>query len=88
MIKGCKKNIIYLKNTDSTAFSEAFFIIDEPARSMGKRELIKEANRMAEEGLGYRQRQTKRQKTAYTVWCVAMFLIGALTASILWFLLT
>ena len=88
MVKGCKKNIVYLKNTGSAAFSEAFFIIDDPAPTMSKRELIREANRIAEQGLGYKHRRTKRQKTLGVVWSVAMLLLGVILSSILWIILT
>lgn len=88
MVRGCKKNIVYLKNTGSAAFSEAFFIIDDPAPAMSKRELIKEASRIAEEGLGYKHKRTKRQRLLNTVWSFLMILFGVCLASILWIILT
>ena len=37
MIKGCKKKIIYLKNTDSDIFDEAYFVLRREVRARGAR---------------------------------------------------
>ena len=29
MIKGCKKNVVYVRNTDSELFEEAYFILSD-----------------------------------------------------------
>lgn len=47
MLKGCKKNVIYIKNTGSELFEEAYFIVCESSAS-GKREndILDEANKI------------------------------------------
>lgn len=50
MIKGCKKRVIYIKNTDSRIFEEAFFVVrcNEDAKHYTEREMVAEAERIAE----------------------------------------
>ncbi len=47
MLKGCKKNVVYIKNTGSELFEEAYFIVSEK-RASGKREsdILDEANKI------------------------------------------
>ena len=47
MVRGCQKKIIYLKNTDSDVFDEAYFILnDKYPEVSGECDMIKEANRI------------------------------------------
>ncbi len=52
MVKGCKKNVIHLKNTGSEIFEEAYFIISDKAGTKGKNEsdIVKEASKIASGG--------------------------------------
>ena len=48
LIKGCKKRVIYIKNTDSRMFEEAFLVLrcDEDAKNYTDRSMIAEAERI------------------------------------------
>lgn len=53
MVKGCERRVVYLKNTDSTVFEEAFFVMkdakNEPPPS--SLEMVREANRILNENM-------------------------------------
>ena len=51
MVRGCQKKIIYLKNTDSGVFDEAYFLVSDSAlgKEMDERDMIAEANRILDE---------------------------------------
>ena len=50
MVKGCKKSIVYVKNTGSDYFKEAYFILNEGGISaLGEKDLVSEATRIIEE---------------------------------------
>lgn len=46
MIKGTQKNIIFLKNTGSEFFDEAYFILSHSARSKRNEDIVAEASRI------------------------------------------
>ena len=53
MVKGCERRVVYLKNTDSAVFEEAFFVMkdaktEKPPSSM---EMVREANRILSENM-------------------------------------
>ena len=50
MVRGCQKKIIYLKNTGSEVFEEAYFVVSEkPSATMGECDMVEEANRILSE---------------------------------------
>lgn len=51
MVRGCQKKIIYLKNTDSEVFDEAYFLLTEKAleENLSESDMLKEANRILDE---------------------------------------
>ena len=46
MIKGCQKNIIFLKNTESELFDEAYFVMKPNAPQKSEKDIIWEATRL------------------------------------------
>ena len=65
MVRGCQKKIIYLKNTDSGVFDEAYFLVSDSAlgKEMDERDMIAEANRILDECIFNEERKgTKRKK--------------------------
>ncbi len=76
MIKGCKKKIIYLKNTDSDMFDEAYFVLR--CESEGSRfadcDMVEEARRIAE-GASLEKRVEKSKKGLW------FFSLGAVSAT-------
>lgn len=53
MVRGCQRRVIFLKNTDSKIFSEAYFIIDDrvDTRALTEGDMVREANRIIDESL-------------------------------------
>ena len=50
MVRGCQKRIVYLKNTGSDVFDEAYFIInDKVGLSSDDVDMVKEANKILDE---------------------------------------
>ena len=46
MIKGCHKNIVFLKDTGSKLFDEAYFILKPDAMGKEESDIILEANKI------------------------------------------
>ena len=51
MVRGCQKKIIYLKNTGSEVFCEAYFVVNEKmlGEDIPECDMVKEANRILDE---------------------------------------
>ena len=47
MLKGCQKKIVFLKDTGSDVFEEAYFVIKPEYDSMNKDDIVCEATRIA-----------------------------------------
>ncbi len=48
MIKGCQKNVVWLRNTESELFEEAYFIVSDKVKSrhISENDMVSEANRL------------------------------------------
>ena len=52
MLRGYQKRVIHLKNTGSSLFDEAYFIISgKEERALGSSDMVKEANRIIKENM-------------------------------------
>ena len=82
-MKGCQKKVIFLKNTGSYLFDEAYFIISsEGERSPTSEEsMISEANRIIEDSIDNGNYSLKTNKIKKIINILLPFLSGALTAS-------
>lgn len=51
MVRGCQKRIVFLKNTGSKMFDEAYFIVsdDRAPTGIGQEEMLDEAHRIISE---------------------------------------
>ena len=78
MLKGCQRKIIYLKNTKSEYFSEAYFVLKERAENAQENDVLKEAERL----LGRTHVEGKEKKSGGTV-KVLHFLLGILSGFLL-----
>ncbi len=84
MVRGCKRGVVFLKNTGSKLFREAYFIIDEntDVRGVSESDMVKEANRIIEENLaaGCKTEETcgKVRRILFTILSnIPAFLLGA-----------
>ena len=60
MIKGCHRNVVFIKNTASEYFEEAYFVLREPNIAYGKGDAVSEASRLlfeAERKISYKKRR-------------------------------
>ena len=59
MVRGCQKKIIYVKNTDSKVFDEAYFVLsDKIPEATEECDMVEEANRILGE-CGYIKEKRK-----------------------------
>lgn len=86
-MKGCQKKVIFLKNTGSYLFDEAYFIISREGERtpVTEESMITEANRIIEDSIdkdcGYNERSTLSPRV------LIPFFVGALVSAagfILW----
>ena len=79
MVRGCQKKIIYLKNTDSEVFDEAYFVLTDKAIDEGisERDMLKEANKILDECIFDEERKSKKLKIkAFLKSSALPFLLG------------
>ncbi len=48
MIKGCQKNVVWIRSTESELFEEAYFIVSDRVKSkrISENDMVSEANRL------------------------------------------
>ena len=58
MVRGCQKKIIYVKNTDSKVFDEAYFVLsDKIPEATEECDMVEEANRILGECVSYKEKR-------------------------------
>ena len=80
-MRGYQKKVIYMKNTGSSVFEEAYFVLspDAEKNNTQKGDMITEANRIIEENFGRGGIRFVKKHILY----VAAFLLGVLLAAAL-----
>ena len=79
LLRGCEKRIYYMKNTGSTLFEEAYFILKNGCDTSAKKcSLAEEADRIISESSAI---FSKRRKRRSLFGRMAMFSLGAATSS-------
>jgi hypothetical protein len=59
MVRGCQKKIVYLKNTGSNMFDEAYFVVRDCALGNNDEcDMIKEANRILDECVAFEEKKS------------------------------
>ena len=61
MVRGCEKKVVFLKNTGSEFFEEAYFVLCASFESQGGDDMIAEANRIISEMEGGDGNRGKRK---------------------------
>ena len=90
MIKGCQKNVIWLRNTESEIFEQAYFILSDAASLKKKSEgdIIAEARRIIEQSPcgnyfgGSSTYPRSRRKPPSAIVKLGFFLLGAVAAGV------
>ncbi len=81
-MRGYQKKVVYLKNTGSSVFEEAYFVIKSNSQRIERytnRELIEEANRIIEENTKLYKNKSKRPSLGNLI----IFGIGFLSSALL-----
>jgi hypothetical protein len=99
MIKGCKKNVVYVRNTDSKLFEEAYFILSDDFEQSPTSEpdMLAEANRIIARTpvasyfgmtpeLQRKKKSDARQNFSRGLWFIAGALFSSAIALIICFL--
>ena len=76
-MRGYQRRVIFLKNTGSALFEEAYFVMrsEEMAEGKSEADMVSEATRIIEENFGKRK---KRRKIPWLLTLLFSFLGGAL----------
>lgn len=80
-MRGYQKRVIYMKNTGSELFEEAYFVVkEESSATRPENEIVKEANRIIRENFntGRRMREERRSGWLGFVLFGSGFLLSAL----------
>jgi hypothetical protein len=89
MVRGCQRKVIFLKNTESKIFSEAYFIVDDKSSQTCEADMVREANRIIEENLARgahycgREKRGIRRATSAILRGIPAFVLGGGVATVL-----
>lgn len=86
MVKGCQKTVIYLKNTGSEYFDEAYFVLTDDIYDCTDGDLIAEANRIIESA-GTEVQRKRRLITKEKIISFTLGLLISLTLSAVLYIL-
>ena len=79
-MRGYQKKVIFLKDTGSHLFDEAYFVISRKGEEaeICKSDMIFEANRIIKESLGDREKRLKRKNRLFSLATILPFFVGAI----------
>ncbi len=79
-MRGYQKKVVYLKNTGSAVFEEAYFVIKGKADEKSKSSvaLVEEANRIIDENVNF---GLKKRGSKFNIKSFLIFAIGFLSAT-------
>ena len=86
MVRGCQKKIIYLKNSGSNIFEEAYFVIknDSQYEEISECDMIEEANRIINESFYQGENDTfGRRALSFLKKYIVPFIIGAAVGAVI-----
>ena len=81
-MRGYQRKVIFLKDTGSHLFDEAYFVVSRKGEDagIGKGDMILEANRIIKESLTYREKRARGIRSVLRLDVIIPFLIGALVS--------
>ena len=83
MVKGYQKRVVFMKNTGSEFFDEAYFVVCDAYMDKNEEDMISEANRIIDEAeCGFHNRRGKGRMLYAALSFVAGSFITALSALI------
>ena len=80
-MRGCQKKVVFLKNTGSDIFEEAYFVLksDTDTANRSEADIIKEANRIIEENMDKGRRINIKRALPFLI----SFALGATFSAII-----
>ncbi len=75
-MRGCKRQIILLKGTDSQIFDEAYFLVRRSAEKCGQEEIVREAQRIVD------RNTTRRRPRRVSVRDILLFAAGVIFGAV------
>jgi hypothetical protein len=84
-VRGYQRKVIFLKDTGSRLFDEAYFVISrkgEEAR-VEQSDMIFEANRIIRESLEEKEHRLRKEIKGRSLWLVISFFLGVLISLII-----
>lgn len=83
-MRGCQKKVIFLKDTGSHLFDEAYFIVSQACEDacIGEGDMVFEANRIIEESLGIHSPGRGGGNFGRAITHLLPFLLGAFVTAI------
>ena len=85
MLRGCQREMIMLKTTDSTLFESAWLVLRQEKAAVGADDMMAEVNRIIGAGSScYRSKNPKREKWLYFL---GGLLFGTGIFALIWLLL-
>ncbi len=88
MVRGCQKKIIYLKNTRSDIFDEAYFVIKDSTlyESNNECDMVEEANKILNEAFDFEEMNGRKRLVRFlkknAIGFIAGLIIGIITTLI------
>lgn len=91
MIKGCKKNVVWIRNTGSEMFDEAYFIVSDKGfeKKASESDMLTEASRLISESpvAGYfcdgKETEPQKKQNVLGIGKAVWFMIGASVTTVL-----
>ena len=87
MVRGYQRRVVFLKNTGSALFDEAYFLMSERGQnnSPSESEMVKEANRIISENLtsGRVPDRAPTQVFRFIIKQIPAFLLGAILSAVI-----
>lgn len=84
-MRGCEKRVIYLKNTGSDLFDEAYFVVSQVGEiaSPESCDMVSEANRIIEECIEDKNNIRREEKARRISGFILPFFLGALFTTLI-----
>lgn len=79
-MRGYQKKVIFLKDTGSHLFDEAYFVVSRQGEEamVNKSDMIFEANRIIKESLGDREARLRGKRVRFRISLLVSFFLGAI----------
>ena len=87
-MRGYQKKVIFLKDTGSHLFDEAYFVVSRRGEEaqLNQSDMIFEANRIIKESLGDKEKRIRRGRGLFRLSVILPFFVGAIISFLITYL--